>query len=139
MPIIRSLFNVEQFRTVLQRIAHKIAIEAITNLHGEVRVIAHGSRLDTVETDKHLIRFFASHISYSEHDTHRWEHSWGFDVEEKLYSVSNHSTKISFYAPEGKEKEVTEKVTKFIDELMAESAIKPVPRFSLSQLTQGKH
>lgn len=128
---IRSEFNIEQFRTVLQGIAHKIAIEAITNLRGTVRIIVHGGRLDTVETDKHIIRFYASHISYTEPGRSYNDH-FGFDVEEKEYATSNHSTKISFYAPEGKEKEVAEKITQFVNKLMAESSIKPVQRFTLS-------
>ena len=59
---------------------------------------------------------------------------FGFDVEEKFYLTSNHCTKISFNASEGKEKETSEKITKFVDKLMAESSIKPIPRFTLVKL-----
>ena len=135
MPTLRSLFNFEQFEGVLQKLAHEIAMEAITNLQGDIRIDVHGGRLSTVETSKHLIRFYATHLSYSEHEHgHSWEHSWGFDVEDKLYLTSNDCTKISFYAPEGKEKEVVEKITQFIDKIMAEASIKPVPRFALAKL-----
>jgi hypothetical protein len=138
MPTIRSEFNFEQFETVLQKIAHDIAIKAVTNPKGRIRITTYSNgKLGIVETDDFIIHFYASHISYSEGS---WSKgiAWGFDVEEKLYSTSNHCTKISFYAPEGKEKEVAEKITEFIDKIMAASSIKPVPRFSLSQL-KGKH
>jgi hypothetical protein len=134
----RSLFNFGQFQAVLQKLAHEIAVEAITNLKGDIRIDAHGGMLSTVETNEHLIRFYTTHVSYGEHDGHSWEHNWGFDVEEKVYLTSNHSTKISFYAPEGKEYEVREKVTQFIDKIMAAASIKPVPRFALENKTAKK-
>jgi len=77
-----------------------------------------------------MIRFYAKHISYHEGSWHRGI-TWGFDVEEKLYTSSNHSTKISYYASEGKELETAEKVTNFIDKIMTEASMKPVPRFTL--------
>ena len=130
----RSHFNFEQFQKVLQKIAHETALEAVKSLNqGDVRIVIHGSRLDTVETDKAKIRFNVSHISYSEEPTRNYEDWWGFDVEEKVYLTSNHCTKISYYALEGKEKEGAEKITGFIDKIMAESSIKPIPRFSLAK------
>jgi len=131
IPTLRSLFSFEQFKTVLKKLAHEIAIEAVTNLQGDIRIVVYDGRLSTVETNKHSIRFFANHIAYTEHDGHRWVPSWGFDVEDKLYLTSNDRTKISYYAPEGKDKETTEKITQFIDKIMAEASIKPVPRFTL--------
>jgi len=133
IPTLRSPFSFEQFRTVLKKLAHDIAIEAVTNLQGDIRIIVYGGRFSAIETNNYSIRFFANHIAYTEHDGHSWEHSWGFDVEDKLYLTSNDCTKISYYAPEGKEKEITEKITRFIDKIMAEASIKPVPRFSLSK------
>lgn len=92
-------------------------------------------RLSMVETGKVTIRFFAKHIAYAEHSSRYSydENYWGFDVEEKHFLTSNHSTKISYYAPEGKEKETAEKITAFIDKIMAEAGMKPIPRFSLAQ------
>jgi hypothetical protein len=131
---LRSHFNFEQFQKVLQKIAHETAFEAVKSLNqGDVRIVIHGSRLDTVETDKAKIRFNVSHISYSEEPTRNYEDWWGFDVEEKVYLTSDHCTKISYYAPEGKEKEAAEKITGFIDKIMAEASIKPIPRFSLAK------
>lgn len=129
---IRSLFNFEQFEEVMQEIAYKIATDALMKpLQGDIRIVIYGGRLSTVETNSHLIRFYAKHLYYGEHHGHSWNPSWGFDVEQKLYTTSSHSTKISFYAPEGKEKEIAEKITEFIDKIMAEASIKPVPRFTL--------
>jgi hypothetical protein len=132
----RSLFSFDQFEQVLQKLAHTIAIEAITNLRGDIRIVVHGGRLSQVETDKHSISFYAKHASYFERPGKKYEDWWGFDVEEKLYSTSDHSTKISFNAYEGKEKETAEKITDFIEKLMSEASIKPVPRFSLTEHTQ---
>lgn len=128
----RSEFNIEQFRMVFQIIAHKLAIEAVTDPHGEVRVVIHGGRLDTVETDNHSIRFYMRHITYAAR-TRTQGAFFGFDVEEKEYATSNHSTKISFYAPEGKEKEWTEEIAQFVNKIMADAGIKSVPRFSLKE------
>jgi len=123
---------------VLQELAHEIATDALmAPLRGDVRIIIYGGRLSTVETNKHLIRFYASHIAYTEHSTHYID-GWGFDVEDKLYLTSNDCTKISYYAPEGKDKEITEKITQFIDKIMAEASIKPVPRFTLAKIAHSK-
>lgn len=127
----RSKFNIDQFRTVLQDLAYKIATDALmAPLQGDVKIIIFGGKLSTVETNKHLIRFYASHMSYSEGS---YMHGWilRFDVEDKLYLTSNDCTKISFYAPEGKEKQTAEKISEFIDRIMAEASITPIPRFTL--------
>lgn len=137
MPTIRSHFSFEQFEEVLQKLAHEIAIDAVTNLQGEIRIIVHGGRLSHVETDKYRISFYTNHASYFEKGK-TYADSWGFDAEEKLYTTSSHKTKISFYAREGKEKEIAEKITEFIDKIMAEASIKPVPRFKLSKMHGGQ-
>ena len=133
MPTIRNLFSFEQFEEVLQKIAHKIAMDAVTKLNqGNVRITISGDRFSRVDiVDKLELRFYAKHASYFEYGP-KYEDWWGFDVEEKLYLTSNHRTKISFYTPEGKEKERIEKITKFIDKLMA--GVEVVPRFSLTQI-----
>ena len=139
MPTIRSHFNFEQFEEVLQKLAHEIALDAVKNLNrGDVRIVIHGPRFSVVKTNKVNVRFYAKHIGYSEEPTRNYEDWWGFDVEEKFYLTSNHSTKISFYAPEGKEKEAAEKITEFVDKLMAEASIKPIPRFTLAKFAHSK-
>ena len=50
---------------------------------------------------------------------------WGFGVEPKIYLSSNHISKIDAN-DEGR-------VSKWINELMTEAKVKPVPRFSLKQ------
>lgn len=136
---LRSLFSFDQFRDALQKFAYKIAVDALTNLQGDIRIVVYGGRISLVETNRHTIVFYATHISYGEHDARRWENSWSFDVEEKLYLTSNHRTKISYYALEGEEKEVVEKITQFIDKIMADAAVKPVPRFTLTKITSNSN
>jgi len=132
MPTIRSLFSFDQFEEVLQKLAHKIALDAVKTLQGDVRIVIHGSRFYFVETGKVNIHFYGNHISYGE-----W--NWArFEVEEKVYLTSHHSTKISFYAPEGEESEMAEKITAFIDKIMTEASMKPIPRFNLSGYLQEK-
>lgn len=120
----------------MQRLAHEIAIDAVTNLNqGDVRITIRGPRFNTVDVGGRCIRFYAKHLSYTERGE-TWENWWGFDVEEKLYLTSNHKTKISFAAPEGKEKEHTATITKFIDKIMAD--VEPIPRFSLQKYANRK-
>lgn len=135
MPTIRSEYSIEQFEEVLQRLAHKTAVDAVTNLNrGDVRIRIHGPRLTHVETSNYTFRFYASHMSYSVHPGGSYKHWWSFDVEEKEYLTSNHRTKISFEASGGEESEEDEKRIKaFIEGLMAEASMKPIPRFKLSK------
>ena len=73
---------------------------------------------------------------------------WGFDVEEKEYITSNHRTKISFFVQveekydeetgeyveigrAEKERKRAEEILAFIQGLMTEAGMKPVPRFTL--------
>jgi len=130
IPTLRSLFSFEHFEEVLQKLAHRIAIDAITNPQGDIRIDVHNGRMSLVETNRHTIRFYANHVTYEEW-SRKYTDGLGFDVEEKLYTTSNHCTKISYYAPEGKTKKTAEKITSFIDKIMAEASIKPVPRFTL--------
>lgn len=131
MATIRSKFSLDQFELVLQQLAHKIAIDAVTTLErGDVRISIHGSRISDVETSKHSIRFYAKHIGYTEKST-RTSSYWGFDVEEKFYITSNHCSKISFWAPEDKMEKAEKQIMAFIEKLMAEASITPIPRFSL--------
>jgi len=135
MPTIRSRYSFKQFEERLQELAHKMAIKAVTNLNlGRIKITTFESnQFSTVKVGKVEFRFYLRHASYTK-DGKSWDDYWGFDVEEKLYLTSNHCTKISFYAPEGKEKERIKKITEFIDEIMA--GVKTVPRFSLTQLRE---
>lgn len=133
MPTIRSHFSYGQFEAVLQKIAHKVAINAVKTLkHGRVRVIISGPSLREVETNEYHIKFYASHASFEKKsgssNISKW---WGFDVENKVYLTSNHCTKISFYASEDKRREKQKKIETFIAKIMAE--IEPKPRFSLAE------
>jgi len=155
MPTIKSKYNIEQFDKVLQKLAHKIAVDAVTNLNnGYANIKISGTRFTQVETGKmvsqksewgswntdvsdHMFRFYANHVSYSVNPVN--EDEWGFDVAEKNYLTSNHCTKISFYATDENRKKIEKRITAFIDKLMAEASIKPVPRFKLSNMQSSQH
>jgi len=132
MPTLRSEYSLEQFEEVLQKFAHKIALDAVKNLdQGDVLIRISGPRLSRVETSKVSIRFYANHVGYYEEPTRNYNDWWGFDAERKIYLTSNHSSKISFAREENRKK-----VTEFIDKLMAEASIKPIPRFKLSNYSK---
>ena len=152
MPTIRSKYSIEQFEEVLQKLAHEVAIDAVINLNkGYAKVTISGSRFTHVEagrvvqqksewggpdweskTPDHLFRFYANRMSYFEDPVDK--DGWGFHIEKKEYLTSNHCTKISFYAAKGKRKQVEDQVMAFIDGMMAEASMKPVPRFKLSRV-----
>jgi len=135
MPTMRSQFSLEQFETVLQKLAHEIAIDAVETMqHGDVSIVIHGSRLSSIRTSKCEIKFYAKHVFFSKKISSR---SWlSFDAEGKHYLTSNHASKISFWAPDDEIEEYKAKVTEFIARMMTEASITPVPRFALSQINQ---
>lgn len=140
MPTTRSHFSFEQFEQVFQKMAHQIALDAVTTLkRGRVRIIirANGA-FSEVNTDQYWLKFYAQHASYEKKSKKHADH-FGFDVERKIYLTSNHSTKISFYSPEEEKTGQTEKrIMEFIDKIMTEASIKPAPRFTLSKYTGGQ-
>lgn len=146
MVTIRSEYSFDQFETVLQKLAHEIAVEAITNLNqGRIRIQTSSSnRFERLETDKYTFSFYSVHIGFSRQDDRR-DH-WGFDIENKEYITSNHRTKLSFFVqvdgeykdgkyvekgrPE-KEHKRAEEIRKFVQDLMDKNGIKIEPRFQL--------
>ena len=117
-----------------------MAVEAVTELNkGTVRIDIQGKRLSTVSlrTGGEKFRFFAAHLKYEHAPEGSWDEWWGFDIEEKFYLTSSHKTKISFYAPEGKVESRKKKIMAFLEQLMTEAGIKPVPRFRLSNHVKG--
>ena len=154
MPTIRSQFSFKQFEEALQKLAHKAAIEAVTNLDkGQITIKTFGSnpnQFSEVSVGKETFRFYLRHASYTHTHSGTMDDYFSFDVEEKLYLSSNHCTKISFYSPEhyienrtyepgvdevdhektdAERKKREKKILAFIDELM--KGVKPVPRFTL--------
>lgn len=84
-----------------------------------------------IETDDTSIRFYLKHVKVGKTlSSHDW---MGFEIEKKLYTNSNHCSKISFWAPEGEEKKKKKQVEAFIDELMSD--VTPIARFSLEKYT----
>jgi len=140
MPTTRSHFSFEQFEKVFQKMAHKIALDAVTTLkQGRTRIIIReNGTFSEVETDQHWFKFYAIHASYHR-KSRNYAERFGFDVEKKTYLTSNHCSKISFEAyPEEKRKEIQQKIMEFIDKIMAEASIKPKPRFKLSDMKPTK-
>lgn len=146
MPTIRSEYGFDQFETVLQKLVHKVAIDVVTNLpHSGVRIEIGSSGFRYLDTGEYTVRFSPSHISFMKRKENEY---WGFDIEEKLYNTSSHRTKISFvvsvpdvynektqrYEELGrreKEKQREKEILEFLNKLMDENSMKPVPRFSL--------
>ncbi len=158
MPTTRSKYNFKQFEQVFQKLAHKIAIEAVTNLKADritVKTFSSG-QLSEVETADYHFRFYFSHLTFyyqkSDHPDHM-----DFDIEEKFYSTSSHCTKISFYSREYRKEDVEvedkwgfkthpvdhvltdaekqrrqNKIDKFLENLMKDADLKVEPRFSLN-------
>jgi len=140
MATLRSHYSFEQFEKVLQDIAHKAAIEQVKNLRGG-RIDFGDGRIREISSP-HLSITFGSSIYYH-------SESLVFDIEEKMYTNSNHKTKISFNVYIGgrwdketksyvetenkaeKERKMAEKIQAFIDKLMAEHGQKVTPRFDL--------
>ena len=160
MTTTRSLFTIEQFNIVFQKLAHEKAIEAVTSLEsGNLLVKGYSKgRLSEVNTGIYHIRFFAKHLSYSYNPTGYGPNNMDFEIEEKFYSTSRDCTKISFYSPEIKEdkpdipswsqkvdhnktdaekKRRTNKINDFLEKLMKESNLKPEPRFSLKNYSKN--
>jgi hypothetical protein len=167
VPTTRSLFTFEQFSKVFQKLAHKLAIEAVTLKPGRITIKTFESReLSEVSTKDHTIRFYFSHFSFSYHPGGRDVHpdAVSFDIEEKLYTTSPHCTKISFYSPEyrktegpkvkgrwgfekfpvdhektdAEKKRRKKRIEDFLEKLMKEAGIKPVARFSLKEYPRSK-
>jgi hypothetical protein len=132
LPTIRSEFAFHQFRKALQDYAYKLACDAISDpdVHGRILIKTFGTRMEEVDTDEFHIRFYAKHAYFGRHVKHG--DSWSFDVEEKEYTDSNHSSKIHFDCyPAEKQAKTRETIMEFINKLL--SGVKPEPRFSLAK------
>jgi len=129
---IRSKYSFEQFEEVLQKLAHKAAIEAVTKPKGRyVRIAIDNGRFTRVETDEYMFVFYENHVSFHKSGPD----GLSFDVEEKLYSTSNDRSKISFevFLKEDTEK-VKKRISAFVEKIMAEAGMKPQPRFRLKNI-----
>jgi hypothetical protein len=154
MVTVRSLYSFDQFEKVLQKFAHEVAIDAVTNLNqGRTRIQTRSNDgFERVETELYTFSFSASHIGYTKMTkTKTGTEYFDFDIEDKEYINSNHRTKISYVVHvegqyvEGrgwvesanrKEKERVrgEEINAFIEKLMQENEIKPIARFSYKQM-----
>ncbi len=171
MPTTRSLYTFEQFKQIFQQLAHVLAIEAVTALEsGDLLIKAYhpwGQKyeqgaLSEVNTGIYHFKFYAKHLSFSYDPDGSYTHPDHFsvDIEEKFYSTSAHSTKISFFSPEYKNEVIEvedeygfkehpvdhkktdaernrrqKKIDKFLEKLMKDAGLKIEPRFSLEKYT----
>jgi len=153
MATIRSLYRFYQFEKVMQKFAHEVAIDAVTNLNqGRIRIQTRSNdEFERVETEQYTFTFYASHMGFLKTTkTGKSTEYFGFDAEEKEYANSNHSTKVSYAVhvegeyvegrgwveSDRKEKERVrgEEINLFIEKLMQENEITPVARFSFKQM-----
>ena len=138
----------------MQKFAHEVAIDAVTNLNqGRTRIQTRSNNeFEHVETEQYMFSFYGSHSGFLKMTkTKKGTEYFGFDVEEKEYQNSNHRTKISYVVqvegqyiegrgyvedPSRKEKERVrgEEINAFIEKLMRENEITPVARFNLKQM-----
>ena len=165
MPTTRSLFTFGQFKQVFQKMAHEIAIEAVTDLvtGGEGLLVKGYSsgELSEVNAGAYHIKFYANHLGFSYGQYSHPDHM-DFEIEEKFYSTSAHCTKMSFFSPEYKKTEGPKvkdgwgyeefpvdhkrtdaekkrrqnKIDEFLEKLMKDADLKPEPRFSLQKYSK---
>jgi hypothetical protein len=126
---LRSPFSLEQFKRVLQPIAHNIALEAVQKLSGRVAVKGLDGQMEYVVAEDFYIRFYKRSIAY-------WDYKRRLmlKIEEHPYTDGN-LTKI---VVQGSGKKVKKKAEGFIADLM--KGVKPEQQFSLKDYakTRGK-
>jgi hypothetical protein len=126
----RTRYGIEQFRRVLQPIAHNIALEAVQKLNGLVRIKAYDGNLISVESNDFAIHFSKRSIAYWD-----FKRKLMLQIEEHPYTDGN-MTKIVVQG----DAKVKEKAENFIADLM--KGIKPDSLFSLKNYVKnrsGKH
>ena len=153
MPTIRGLYKFDQYRDALQKFAFKHAVETLSKLPEQEKpkkikhessygtwytddaiiltIKAKGPELTEVEVDPYHFTFRLRMVSVS-YKTYGSKDHWHFDVEEKIYTDSNHSSKLHYdgSSPEDKKKQI-ELINAFVSKLM--EGIEPEPRFDLSK------
>lgn len=157
MPTTRSLYTFEQFKKVLQQIAHVLAIEAVTSLETDELLVKGDTWsylrkpvkgiLSEVNTGVYHIKFYTKHLSFSFRPDGSYDHPdyIYFEIEEKFYSTSAHCTKISFHTPEWSDDQKRtdaernrrqKKIDAFLKKLMKDADMKIEPRFSLEKYSK---
>jgi hypothetical protein len=117
----RSRFSLEQFRRVLQPVAHNVALQTVQKLNGLVWIKALDGKILDIRSDDFEIHFRKRSITY-----------WDFkrkimlQIEEHPYTDGN-LTKIVVQG--GRDAKVRERAEKFIADLM--KGVKPESQFSL--------
>ena len=123
----RTRYGIEQFRRVLQPIAHNIALEAVQKLSGRISIKAEGGNLVSVNSEDFFVSFHTRTIDYRD-----YKHGLMLQIEEHPYTDGN-MTKIVVQR-EGMK--VKKKAEKFIADLM--KGVKPASQFSLKDYVKGR-
>ena len=126
MATFRTRFGIEQFRRVLQPIAHNIALGAVQKLNGLVRIKAYDGNLISVESEDFAIHFRKRSIAYWD-----FKRKLMLQIEEHPYTDGN-MTKIVVQG----DAKVKEKAEKFIADLM--KGVKPDTQFSLKDYVKDR-
>jgi len=146
MPTLRSEFTIEQFKEAFQKHAYQVALAALQNLpstqpssnytYGSLVIAASQGKIDKVSTTNEFVEI-ESGISYGIKDPmSKYDSSLQFHIEEKIYTNSPHSTKISFYC-DAKEVKINEKkIQATIDKIM--EGVKPDRRFKLTDVPKSE-
>lgn len=165
-PTIRSFYTLEQYREVLQKFAYKQAVEVLAKLseapkpkkvkhsystYGDksdyyytvdsqdLKIKASGPELDEVVAYPFSFSFRKRTISvsYNPKDQSIIDGCWYFQVEEKIYTDSNHSSKLHYdgNSPESKKKQI-ELINAFVAKLM--EGIVPEQRFDLKKFSKSR-
>lgn len=163
IPTIRNYFTIEQFREVLQKFAYKQAVELLVKLpeapkpkkikhsystYGgntdyyctvdsqELKIKASGPTLDEVVAYPYSFSFRnrTISVSYNPKDS---DDRWYFQVEEKIYTDSNHNSKLHYDSntPEDKKRQI-KLINTFVNKLM--EGVVPEKRFNLEKFCKSR-
>jgi hypothetical protein len=127
MVTLKTRYSLEQFRRVLQPVAHNIALQAVQKLNGLVWIKALDGKILDIRSEDFAIHFRKRSIAYID-----YKRGLMLQIEEHPYTDGN-LTKI---VVQGQGKKVRKMAEKFIGDLM--KGVKPASQFSLKDYVKDK-
>jgi hypothetical protein len=127
MVTLKTRYSLEQFRRVLQPVAHNIALQAVQKLNGAVWVKALDGKIIDIRSNDFAIHFRRRSISYID-----YKRGLMLQIEEHPYTDGS-LTKI---VVQGEGKKVRKLAENFIADLM--KGVKPASQFSLKDYVKDK-
>jgi hypothetical protein len=124
---LKTRYSLEQFRRVLQPVAHNIALQAVQKLNGLVWIKALDGKILDIRSEDFAIHFRKRSIAYID-----YKRGLMLQIEEHPYTDGN-LTKI---VVQGQGKKVRKMAEKFIEDLM--KGVKPASQFSLKDYVKDK-